>query len=363
MSVPVLTPTPEYALRVTGITKRYGNHVAVDGVSFEVPHGVIYGVLGPNGAGKTTILRMINDIIGADEGVIRLLGGLAPGRSAAAHIGYLPEERGLYPKMKVIDMICFLGELRGLARREARRRADAWLARLGLAQWRGNKVQDLSKGMQQKVQFASAVIHEPDLLILDEPWSGLDPINADVLRDIVREQRDAGKTVLFSTHLMEQAEQIVDHVCIIARGKKVLEGRLEDIRREASNGRLIALGFPSSEVAARARAGVLADRSLVAAVYERGGGATPRVEVDLAANAVAESLLLALVGADLALLRGGEFSTEQLVLRVFAADRARALERYPSLLRDGSSRNRARRAPAPGVARGGRLAHATLPRD
>ena len=297
------TVTSDYALRVTGVSKRYGNHVAVDDVSFEVPTGVIYGVLGPNGAGKTTLLRMINDILGPDAGEIRLLGGLPPGRPAAARIGYLPEERGLYPKMKVLDMVCFLGELRGLARREAQRRADAWLDRLGLARWRGNKVQDLSKGMQQKVQFAAAVIHEPALLILDEPWSGLDPINADVLRDIVREQRQAGKTVLFSTHLMEQAEQIVDRVCIIARGKRVLEGRLEDIKRDASNGRLVALGFADEAAAARARAGVLADRALVAGVRDQGGGATPRLELDLAGDASADVLLRALVSAEIPLRR------------------------------------------------------------
>ncbi|HVV84877.1 MAG TPA: ATP-binding cassette domain-containing protein, partial [Kofleriaceae bacterium] len=193
------------AVRVDGISKRFGNHVAVDGVSFSVPTGCIYGVLGPNGAGKSTTLRMLNDIIAPDAGEIELFGGLRPGREAAPHIGFLPEERGLYPKMRVGEMIAFMGELRGLTRRDAADRAGRWLERLGLAQWRANKVQDLSKGMQQKVQFAAALIHEPELVILDEPWAGLDPINADVLRDVVREQRDAGRTVLFSTHQMEHA--------------------------------------------------------------------------------------------------------------------------------------------------------------
>ncbi|KAB2895147.1 MAG: ATP-binding cassette domain-containing protein, partial [Kofleriaceae bacterium] len=218
------------AVRVEGITKRFGNHVAVDDVSFEVPAGVIYGVLGPNGAGKSTTLRMINDIIAPDAGHVELLGGLAPGAESAPHVGFLPEERGLYPKMPVLEMIAFMGELRGLTGRDARARGEAWLERLGLGQWRKNKVQDLSKGMQQKVQFAATMIHEPELVILDEPTSGLDPINADVLRDVVREQKAAGRTVLFSTHLMEQAEQICEHIFIIARGKKVLDGRLADLK-------------------------------------------------------------------------------------------------------------------------------------
>src|SRR5690349_7844357 len=160
------------ALTCGGLVKRFGNHVAVDGISFEVPRGVIYGILGPNGAGKSTTLRMINDIIAPDAGEIVILGNLRPGSEAARRIGYLPEERGLYPKMRVYEMIAFMGELRGLAAAEAKRRAAAWLERLGLGQWRDNKVGDLSKGMQQKVQFATALIHEPELVILDEPWSG-----------------------------------------------------------------------------------------------------------------------------------------------------------------------------------------------
>src|SRR5262249_20048112 len=184
---------------VRGLVKRFGNHVAVDDISFEIPRGVVYGILGPNGAGKTTTLRMINDILAPDGGEIVVLDGLRPGTEAAAKIGYLPEERGLYPKMKVGDMIEFVGELRGLSRGEARRRAWAWLERLGLQQWAKNKVQDLSKGMQQKVQFATALIHEPELVILDEPWSGLDPINAEVRRDEVARIRPTCRAGLVST--------------------------------------------------------------------------------------------------------------------------------------------------------------------
>jgi len=218
------------ALHVDDIAKGFGNHVAVDGVSFEVPRGVVYGILGPNGAGKSTILRMINDIIAPDRGSIRILDGLPPGSEAAAKIGYLPEERGLYPKMKVGEIVEFMGELRGLSRAEARTRGGAWLERLGLGKWTKNKVQDLSKGMQQKVQFLAAVIHKPDLLILDEPFSGLDPVNQRLLRELVDEEHRRGATVLFSTHVMVHAEQLCDHVVMIHRGEKVLDGGIGEIR-------------------------------------------------------------------------------------------------------------------------------------
>src|SRR2546423_13024327 len=159
------------ALSGRAIVKKLGNHGAVDGISFEIPAGIVYGILGPNGAGKSTTLRMINDIIAPDAGEIRVLEKYRPGSEAAAHIGYLPEERGLYPKMRVTDMIAFMAELRGLSPAESKQRAGKWLERLGLGAWAKNKVQDLSKGMQQKVQFVTALIHEPELVILDEPWS------------------------------------------------------------------------------------------------------------------------------------------------------------------------------------------------
>ena len=291
-----------HALVVRGLVKAFGNHVAVDDISFEVPRGVVYGILGPNGAGKSTTLRMINDIFAPDAGEIVVLDGLRPGSEAAQQIGYLPEERGLYPKMKVGEMIEFIGELRGLARPEARRRAQAWLDRLGLTQWSNNKVQDLSKGMQQKVQFATALIHEPALVILDEPWSGLDPINAEVLREVVAEIRAAGRTVLFSTHQMEQAEKIVDSVCIIARGKKILDGKLKDIKqREAADG-TISLGFsdPASRQAADA---LLADPGLVATRREPRAGDVADCEVKLADGVTSQQLLAALVTAGAALRR------------------------------------------------------------
>lgn len=292
------------ALEVREVVKRFGNHLAVERVSFSVPRGVVYGVLGPNGAGKSTTLRMINDVVAPDSGSIRVL-GMAPGPEAARRIGYLPEERGLYPKMRALEMIAFMGELRGLAPRDARRRGEAWLERLGLAQWRDHKVQDLSKGMQQKVQFAATMIHEPELVILDEPWSGLDPINADVLRDVVREQQAAGRTVLFSTHLMEQAEQICEHIFIIARGRKVLDGRLADIKRAAAAEGRVALALQAAADHARAEP-LLADRGLCAAVRPAAGsGAGPglELEVELAAGVDAQRLLAALCGAAVALRR------------------------------------------------------------
>ncbi len=286
------SPSPT-ALRVEGVTKRYGSFVAVSTLSFDVPSGSIYGVLGPNGAGKTTTLRMINDILAPDEGEISILGDLRPGRIASRHIGYLPEERGLYPKMRVLELLQFFGELRGLRSARARERARAWLERLGIASWAKNRVQDLSKGMQQKVQFAAAIVHDPEILILDEPWSGLDPINADVLREVVLEERGRGKTIVFSTHLMEQAEKLCDRVCIIARGERALEGELSRLKREAAEDRLVALAFADDDARARAETGPLADASLVSAVRER----QDHIEVEVASESSSDALLAALVGA------------------------------------------------------------------
>ena len=321
-----------HALVVRGLVKSFGNHRAVDHVSFDVPRGVVYGILGPNGAGKSTTLRMINDIFAPDAGEIVVLDGMRPGGEAAQKIGYLPEERGLYPKMKVADMIELIGELRGLRRAEARQRAGRWLDRLGLAQWGKNKVQDLSKGMQQKVQFATALIHEPELVILDEPWSGLDPINADVLREVVDEIRGQGRTVLFSTHQMEQAEKVVDHVCIIARGKKVLEGPLDRIKRDAAGDRLVALAFLDPEDEARARTGVLADQAMVAGVRDRRG----YLEVELPPGQESGQLLSTLMasGARLRRFELIEPSLHQIFVdRVgaeAAADKASRAESPPS---------------------------------
>lgn len=285
------------ALSVSGVVKRFGNHLAVDHVSFEVPRGVVYGVLGPNGAGKSTTLRMINDIIAPDSGSITILDGLAPGNAAARRMGYLPEERGLYPKMRVIDMVVFIAELRGLTHADSKQRAATWLDRLGLGAWTKNKVQDLSKGMQQKVQFATALIHEPELVILDEPWSGLDPINSEVLREVVEEIRTQGRTVLFSTHQMEQAEKICDQVCIIARGKKVLDGKLRDIKRESAAEGVIALAF-SDEKSKELAAGPLEDKRLVVDRRAPRPGEHADCEVILADGVTPHQLLAQLLNHD-----------------------------------------------------------------
>lgn len=322
--------SPPLAVHVDHVHKRYGNHVAVDDVSFAVPAGCVFGILGPNGAGKSTTLRMINDIIAPDRGEIRLLGGLRPGREAAARIGYLPEERGLYGKMRVVDMIRFMGELRGLAGGEAATRARAWLDRLGLAAWAGNRVQDLSKGMQQKVQFATALIHEPELVILDEPWSGLDPINAEVLREVVEAQRARGRTVLFSTHQMEQAEKICDEVCIIARGRLVLDGGLRALKEAAAAEGLVALAFDGADAAARAE-GPLGDPALVARRRPPRPGEVADLEVELAAGASAQGLLAALVAAGVGLRRFERVvpSLHQIFVERVGGARAQVAERRP----------------------------------
>jgi ABC-2 type transport system ATP-binding protein len=228
---------PDAVVELRDVTKRFAGHVAVRSLSLSVPRGVIYGLLGPNGAGKTTSIRMVNDIVKPDAGAITLFGSVAPGRAAQRRIGYLPEERGLYPKMTVRRVLVFLAELRGLARADVAPKVTRWLDRLELGKWADAKVESLSKGMQQKVQFIATVLHEPDLLILDEPFSGLDPLNADVLRDIVREQKQAGRTILFSTHLMEHAEQLCDALCILARSERILEGSLVDVKARARDAR------------------------------------------------------------------------------------------------------------------------------
>jgi ABC-2 type transport system ATP-binding protein len=221
------------ALILDGVSKRFSAHTAVDDLSLAVPRGTIYGILGPNGAGKSTTLRMVMNIIARDSGRISLLDAdPAADRTVLRRVGFLPEERGIYRKMKVVDVIVFFAELKGADRRKARVNAEQWLDRMGLGDWKQAKVETLSKGMQQKVQFIATVIHDPDLLILDEPQSGLDPVNQEVLRDTMLDARDRGKTVIFSTHNMEQAEQMCEAVCIIAQGRKVLDGRLKDVRRE-----------------------------------------------------------------------------------------------------------------------------------
>ncbi len=217
-------------ISVNGVTKRFGDVVAVRELSFEVPEGTIFGFLGPNGAGKTTTLRMTLGIFLPDEGAISVFDGrrIADARD---RIGYLPEEKGLYRKMKVGEVLRFFCEIKDVEKETARKSVDYWLERLGLAEWKEKKVEELSRGMQQKVQFIATIIHEPDLLILDEPFSGMDPVNTAEMKDIVVEQKSAGKTIILSTHIMEQAEKLCDEICLINKGTAVLKGSLSEIKR------------------------------------------------------------------------------------------------------------------------------------
>ncbi len=230
-----------YAVRLEGVTKRFGKHTAVSGLDLEIPRGVICGLLGPNGSGKTTSIRMIMGILHPDEGHVDLFGA-DPDETRRTKVGYLPEERGVYRKMKCLDLVLFLAEIRGVPRSEARKRATRWIDRLGLGEWTDKKVEDLSKGMQQKIQFIGTVIHDPQLLILDEPFSGLDPINQDVLEEIVLDFHKRGTTILFSTHLMDQAERLCERVCLISKSRKVLDADLKELKAAERKG-VVAVEF------------------------------------------------------------------------------------------------------------------------
>ncbi len=215
------------AVELTQVTKRFGDHVAVDQLDLVVPSGTVYGFIGPNGSGKTTTLRMILRILYPDEGRVCVL-GRDRGTAADDRVGYLPEERGLYKKMKVRDILKFYGQLKGMG--DCRHEINSWLERLDLVKWADQKVEALSKGMSQKVQFIATVISRPELVVLDEPFSGLDPVNMDVLRNVVLELRSQGATVIFSTHDMDVAERMCDTIFMIFRGSKVLDGSLATIQ-------------------------------------------------------------------------------------------------------------------------------------
>jgi ABC-2 type transport system ATP-binding protein len=227
------------ALELNGICKSFGNVRAVDNLSAKIPAGSIYGFLGPNGAGKTTTLRMIMNIIRPDTGSINVLGKNLT-EELKSHIGYMPEERGLYRKMTVRGILAFFGALKGLSASQLAETVPAWLKKIELADRANKKVEDLSRGMHQKLQFAATVINEPDLLILDEPFSGLDPLNLDLLKGIMLEMRDHGKTVIFSTHDMHGAETLCDYILLINKGKIILDGKLNDIRSQRTSNAVIA---------------------------------------------------------------------------------------------------------------------------
>ena len=217
-------------LQVHHLTKRYGDLVAVDDLSFEVEPGEVFGLLGPNGAGKTTTIRMILDIIPPDAGRITVLGG-SPA-AAQPRIGYLPEERGLYRNVRVLDMLVYLAELKGADRARARQRALEWLARMGLEDRAHSKVKDLSRGMQQRIQIVAAIVHDPDLVFLDEPFQGLDPVNVERVKGVIADLRREGKTVVLSTHQMNLVEVLCDRILLINRGRSVLYGPLAEIKRQ-----------------------------------------------------------------------------------------------------------------------------------
>jgi len=267
---------------VDSVTKSFGDFTAVNNLSLKVRAGRIYGLLGPNGAGKTTTIRMIVNITAPDTGEIKIFGQrITP--QLQDRIGYLPEERGLYKKMKVGEQLKFFAELKNVSGKEADRRIDEWLAKLKLSEWKMKKSMELSKGMQQKIQFITAVLHQPDLLILDEPFSGLDPVNVELLKEVVLEQKAQGRTIIFSTHQMEVAEKICDDICLINRSRKVLEGSIREVKSS----------FARNSVALRLEGddGVLNDPTLISKVARHADG----MEVLLAQDANAQTLLRRLV--------------------------------------------------------------------
>jgi len=269
-------------LCVENVTKRFGDFTAVDGLSFKIRSGRVFGFLGPNGAGKTTTIRMIVGITAPDEGKIELFGKHISGEMQN-RIGYLPEERGLYKKMKILDQLRYFAALKGVSQKDADTRIDFWLERMRLSEWKTKKTTDLSKGMSQKIQFISTVLHNPDLLILDEPFSGLDPVNVEFLIEVVAELKAQGKTIIFSTHLMETAERLCDDIILINKSRKVIGGTLREVKES----------FGKNMISLRAAGGeqVLEDENLVAKVIEH----ADEKELVLTENADAQVLLKKLI--------------------------------------------------------------------
>jgi ABC-2 type transport system ATP-binding protein len=290
----------ELAVDIKNVVKRYAGHVAVRDLSLCVPKGAVYGLLGPNGAGKTTTIRMILNIIAPDQGKIDVLGYPNTSKAVLDRVGYLPEERGLYKKMQVRRMLKFLAALKGVSAKDADRRIDVWMERLSLRKpekdWGLAKVDELSRGMQQKVQFIGAMLHDPELVILDEPFSGLDPINAQAMKDTVVDLKREGRTVIFSTHLMDSAERLCDAVCIIAQGDKVLDGPIEEVRQQ-HGGTHVALSLGGSS--ANGVGAVLNDRRLVARLDD----SNRFFEIEVATGADPQLLLRRLMEAGASIQR------------------------------------------------------------
>ena len=271
-------------LNLENVTKRFEEFAAVSNLSLNARAGRIFGLLGPNGAGKSTTIRMIVNITAPDSGRIRLFG--QPMTSALQdRIGYLPEERGLYKRMKVGDQLRFFAELKSLDKREATRRIDFWLEKVQLSAWKNKKAMELSKGMQQKVQFVAAVLHDPELLILDEPFTGLDPISVELIEGLVLELKRAGKTIIFSTHGMEQAERICDDICLLNKSRKVLDGSLREVKRSFSRN-AVALRIDGAT-------DVLNDRSLVSHLKN----SSDQIEAVLAEGIDSQELLRRILAA------------------------------------------------------------------
>ena len=218
-------------ITVNEVTKRYADHTALDRMCIDIPEHCIYGLLGPNGAGKTTLIRILNQITAPDSGEV-LINGEKLCQKHIARIGYLPEERGLYKKMKVGEQAIYLAELKGIKKAEAQKRLKTWFEKFEIGDWWDKKVEELSKGMQQKIQFVTTIVHEPDILIFDEPFSGFDPINANLLKESILELRDKGATILLSTHNMASVEELCDSITLINNGKSILQGKVSDIKRQ-----------------------------------------------------------------------------------------------------------------------------------
>ena len=237
----------EYLLQIQNIVKKFANHVALDDISINVPNGQIFGLLGPNGAGKTTLIRIINQITGPDSGTV-LFDGKQLNPNHISDIGYLPEERGLYKKMKVGEQALYLAQLKGMTKLEAKTKLEYWFKKFEIEGWWNKKVEELSKGMQQKIQFIITVLHEPKLLILDEPFSGFDPINTNLIKQEILELKEKGATIIFSTHNMSSVEEICDHIALINQSKKILDGPINAIR-DAYNSNLFEVQFKGNMIA------------------------------------------------------------------------------------------------------------------
>lgn len=216
-------------ISVQNVSKHYGDYTAVNGINLELKKGCLFGLLGPNGAGKTSLIRMMTTITAIDDGKI-LFNGIPLNSDTPKHIGYMPEERGLYKKMKVGDQLLYLAQLKGMSKKEAEEKIMFWMERFEIVDWWGKEINELSKGMQQKIQFISTVVHEPELLILDEPFSGLDPINTNLIKSEIFRLKENGTTIIFSTHRMEQVEEICEEIMLVNKGNKVLSGNIQDIR-------------------------------------------------------------------------------------------------------------------------------------